>query len=365
MTKLAPETVVVAAGRPERRQAAGLNPPVSLNSTFISRGVPADGEPGYARYGNPAHHGAEEVIGALEGGHPAVLFASGMAATAAALDLAAPGGKVLLPDHAYNGTLALADELDQAGRIAAVQVRIDDTAAVVESLAGASLLWIETPTNPLLELADGPRLVAAAHAAGALVVVDNTVATPLRQRPMEWGADVVVHSASKYLGGHSDLIMGAAVAADPAIDDHLRAYRRTHGATPSGFDAFLLLRGLRTLAVRVDKAFATAATLADRLAEHPAVERVRYPGLGALISIEVRGGAPAADAVAERVQLWAPCTSLGGVESMLERRRRWPGENTDVRENLIRLSVGIENADDLWADLDAALSGVPRVGALP
>ncbi|MDR1790238.1 MAG: PLP-dependent transferase [Propionibacteriaceae bacterium] len=356
-TLVTAETAVVAAGRPERQQGAGLNPSISLNSTFVSRGVPAPGDPGYARYDNPAHHSAEEVIGLLEGGEPAVLFASGMAAIAAAMSLTAPVGKIVLPNHAYNGTLTLADELDQLGRITAQRVQIDDTDAVIAALAGASLLWIETPTNPLLELADGPALVAAAHAAGALVVVDNTVATPLRQQPLQWGADVVVHSASKHLGGHSDLVLGAAVAVDPAVDEHLRAYRRTHGATPSAFDAYLLLRGLRTLALRVEKAFASAVILAERLAQHPAVARVRYPGLGAIISIEVEGGAAAADAVAERTRLWVPCTSLGGVESMLERRRRWPGETKDVPENLIRLSVGIENVDDLWRDLAAALSG--------
>jgi cystathionine gamma-synthase len=349
------ETLVVALGRPDKVQGAPVNPPVSLSSTFVSRGTPAADEPCYARYDNPAHHPPEEVIGALEGGRPAVLFSSGMAAIAAALALTAPGGKVVMPNHLYNNTLALAADLADTGRIQVASVQIDDTDAVVAALESASMLWIESPTNPLLEVADGPRLVAAAHAAGALVVVDNTIGTPLRQRPFDWGADVVVHSASKYLGGHSDLIMGVAVAAAESLDAKLREHRRIYGATPSGLDAFLLLRGLRTLALRVDKAFASAAVLAQRLAEHPAVSRVRYPGLGALISIEVAGGAAAADRVADSVKLWVPCTSLGGVESMLERRRRWPGEFPDVPESLIRLCVGIENVDDLWEDLSQAL----------
>ncbi|MDR1188301.1 MAG: PLP-dependent transferase, partial [Bifidobacteriaceae bacterium] len=200
----------------------------------------------------------------------------------------------------------------------------------------------------------------------------NTLATPLGQRPLDWGADLVVHSASKYLGGHSDLIMGAVVAASSEHDTQVRDFRRVHGATPSAFDGFLLLRGLRTLALRTERSNASAATLARRLETHPAVERVIHPslashpgnavakaqmsGFGGVVSIELAGGAKAADAVAAQTKSWAPATSLGGVESMLERRRRWPGEFIDVPENLVRLSVGIENVDDLWDDLSQALS---------
>jgi cystathionine gamma-synthase len=373
--------VAAAAGRPAKTQGAPVNPPLILSSTFVSRGTPAPGEPAYARYDSPSHHAPEEVIGLLEAAPgPAVLFSSGMAAIAAVFATVPPGGRLVMPAHSYMGTLGLANELAAEGRIHLTTVAIEDTAAVVQALqpgAGpgggpAAMLWIETPTNPLLEVADAPALIKAAHAVGALVAVDNTVGTPLIQQPLVWGADYSVHSASKYLGGHSDLVLGAVVAADAARDAKLREYRRVHGATPGSFDAFLLLRGLRTLALRVERANQTASDLARRLEAHPAVAAVHHPsllshpghavaaaqmkgGFGALLSIEVKGGAAPADAVAARTTLWAPATSLGGVESMLERRRRWPGEFTDVPPGLLRLSVGIEHVDDLWADLSAAL----------
>jgi cystathionine gamma-synthase len=303
-----------------------------------------------------------------------------MAAIDAAFSLVPHGGRLVVPTHAYNGTLALAQQLASQGRVRLSLVGIDQTDSVVAALGGgggsapASMLWIETPTNPLLEVADAVRLTQAARAVGCLVAADNTLATPLGQQPLGWGADLVIHSASKYLGGHSDLISGAAVAASEEHLAALRDFRRVHGATPSSFDAFLLLRGIRTLALRMERVNASAATLARRLESHHAVEKVRYPGLeshpawalaksqmagggGGVVAIEVRGGAAEADAVAARTRCWAPATSLGGVESMLERRRRWPGEFADVPENLIRLSVGIENVDDLWRDLDHALGG--------
>jgi cystathionine gamma-synthase len=373
---LSPETLAVAAGRPRWEQGAPVNPPLTLSSTFVSRGEPG-AEAAYARYDNPSHHAAEEVVGLLEGAsNPAVIFASGMAAIDAALSLAPDGGRLVMPDHAYNGTLTLAQELAAQGRLRLSLVPIDQTDAVLAALGGdgsppASLLWIETPTNPLLEIADGARLVEAAHAADCLVAVDNTLATPMGQRPLDWGADLSVHSASKYLGGHSDLIAGAVVARSADHVAALRDFRRVHGATPGAFDAFLLLRGIRTLPLRMERVNASAATLARRLEAHPDVKTVRYPGLedhpgaaiartqmrggGGVISIAVRGGAEGAAAVVARTRCWAPATSLGGVESMLERRRRWPGEFPDVPEDLIRLSVGIENVDDLWRDLERAL----------
>ncbi|MDR1442778.1 MAG: PLP-dependent aspartate aminotransferase family protein [Bifidobacteriaceae bacterium] len=378
---LSPDTAVVAAGRPEWEQGEPVNPPVLLSSTFISRGVPSETEPSYSRYDNPSNHPAEQVIGLLEHGPcDAVLFASGMAAIDAALSLIPPGARVVMPSHAYNGTLALARELAAEGRFRLSALPIDQTQDVIAALAGsdgcapAAMLWIETPTNPLLEIADGAALVAAAHEVGAVVAVDNTIATPFGQRPLDWGADVVVHSASKALGGHSDLILGAVVAMSPDDDLALRDFRRVHGSTPSAFDGFLLLRGLRTLALRNERSNASAATLARRLEAHPAVEKVIHPslashpgntiakaqmtGFGSVISIELVGGAKAADSLAAQTRSWAPATSLGGVESMLERRRRWPGEFTDVPESLVRLSVGIENVDDLWEDLSQALSRI-------
>ncbi len=201
-------------------------------------------------------------------------------------------------------------------------------------------------------------MTAAAHAHGALVAVDNTFATPLLQQPLADGVDLVVHSATKYISGHSDVVMGAVVAADPAHADAITTRRSLGGAIPSALEAFLALRGLRTLPVRMERAQATAAELVARLADHPALEEVRYPGFGAIISIVLRGGAAPADALVGRTRLWIHATSLGGVESTFERRRRWPAEAPTIPEGLVRLSVGLEHVDDLYADLVGALDGV-------
>jgi cystathionine gamma-synthase len=329
---------------------------VTFASTFVaSSGAPRPGDLGYGRWTNPSWESFEEALGALEAGR-ALLFGSGMAAVAATLSLLPEGGVLVLPRHAYNGSLSLVADLAARGRVRARPVDIHDTGAVAEALPGAHLLWIETPTNPLLEVADLPALVAAGHAAGALVAVDNTFATPLLQRPLDAGADVVVHSVTKYLAGHSDVVLGAAVTADDARYDALHSYRTLHGAVPGPMEAFLALRGLRTLHLRVERAGANAAELAGRLGSHPGVLRVRYPGFGSMVSIEVAGDAHDAERVASSVRLWVHATSLGGVESSLERRRRHAGEPAGVPANLLRLSVGIEDVEDLWADLDQALT---------
>jgi cystathionine gamma-synthase len=227
---------------------------------------------------------------------------------------------------------------------------------VTQACAGAALLWIESPTNPLLQVADLPAVIAGAHRSGTRVVVDNTFATPILQRPLDDGADIVLHSVSKSLSGHSDLLLGALVASDPALADAITERRILLGASPSPFDCYLALRGIRTLAVRVERAQDNARVLAGRLAGHASVSRVRYPGFGSMIAIEHADGPEAAEATCGTVTLWTHATSLGGVESLLERRRRWSGESDQVPESLIRLSVGIENVDELWADLEQALS---------
>jgi cystathionine gamma-synthase len=287
-----------------------------------------------------------------------------MAAVSATLHLAPAGGVVVLPEGAYNTTLALADALAADGRIAVRRVDVTDTAAVACALDGAAMLWLESPTNPLLDVADVEACCRAARRAGALAVVDNTFATPLLQRPLELGADVVVHSVTKYLSGHSDVVLGAVVTPDEALYDRLRTHRTVHGAVAGPWETWLALRGLRTLHLRLERACANASELADRLAGHPAVTRVRYPGWGAMVSVEVAGGAPAADAVARAVRLWVPATSLGGVESTLERRRRHATEPLVVPESLLRLSVGVEHVEDLWADLETAL-GAAAPGRAP
>jgi cystathionine gamma-synthase len=364
----APSTRAVAAGRPARRPDAPVNPELVLTSTYQASADP--GARGYGRFTNPTWEALEEVLGQLEGA-PALVFASGMAAVSAVLDRVPPGGLVLAPRGAYNTTLALLDELAGAGRLRVRHVDVPATDEVVAALDGAAALWLESPTNPLLEVADLRALCAAAREADALSVVDNTFATPLVQRPLDLGADVVLHSVTKFLAGHSDVVLGAVATADPALLAALHRHRTLHGAVPGPFEAWLALRGVRTLHLRMERAQASAADLARRLTGHRAVTRVRHPslpddpghalaaaqmsGFGAVVSIEVRGGAAAADAVQGATRLWLPATSLGGVESTLERRRRHVSEPDGVREELLRLSVGVEDVEDLWADLSEAL----------
>jgi cystathionine gamma-synthase len=268
------------------------------------------------------------------------------------------------------------DHRVEAGRLAADYLDITDTGATLAACEGAALLWLESPTNPLLDVADLPALTAGARAHGALSAVDNTFATPLLQRPLELGADIVVHSATKYLGGHADLLMGAAVSADDRLAAALAERRDVDGALAAPMEAYLAVRGLRTLDVRLERAQASAAELARRLAAHSNVTIVRYPGLpddpgharaaaqmdgfGAMLAFETTGTAEDAEAVAQRVGVIAHATSLGGVESLIERRTRWAGEVAmGTPPTLLRLSVGIEHVEDLWADLEQALGALP------
>jgi cystathionine gamma-synthase len=354
--ELAPASILVSAGRQPRVPGAGVNAPLELSSTYV-----ADGPVDYARAGNPTWTAFEEALGALEGG-PALVFSSGMAAIAAALSLASPGAVIVAPIHAYGGTGAILESLEKQGRATLRRVDISDTSAVLEALQDADVLWAESPTNPMLEVADLPRLFEAAHAAGALALCDNTFATPLVQQPLSMGADVVIHSVTKYLAGHSDVILGATVTARSergrTLQEALAEHRLLHGAIAGPMETWLALRGMRTMHLRVERSSANAAELASRLRGHRAVERLRYPGFGSIIAIEVRGGVQGAETVAAQVRLWTHATSLGGVESLIERRRRHYGEAPTVPQNLLRLSVGIEDIEDLWRDLDAGLAQV-------
>ncbi|MGM0931405.1 MAG: trans-sulfuration enzyme family protein [Actinomycetota bacterium] len=369
---LAPDTVVVSAGRPHRDHDAPVNPPVVLSSTFFGRGDVAQGDRAYGRYSNPTWDPFEETLAELEGAAlPGLVFASGLAAVSAALSLIPPGGVLVMPRHSYQGSLAMAEQMAERGDLQLRTVDIADTAAVTAQLGGADMLWLESPTNPMLEIAEVEALASAAHQAGALVVADNTFSTPLGQRPLAAGVDVVVHSVTKYLAGHSDVVLGAVVTSNEELRSKLLVHRSLHGAIAGPFETWLALRGVRTLALRIERSQATAGELARKLQQHPAIEAVRYPGLpedpgharaaaqmdgfGSIIAIQVKGGAAAADKVINALQLWLPATSLGGVESMIERRRRHVNEPESVPENLLRLSVGIENPVDLWADLDQAL----------
>jgi cystathionine gamma-synthase len=358
------ETELVHRGRPSADPGNAVNYPVELSSTYH-----AGGDVEYARDGTLGMRALEGAIGPLEGG-VAVAFASGMAAANAILDLLPQGAVVVAAEFTYTGVASRLRELDQRGAISLRKVDIADTDAVVGALGGAHAVWIESPTNPMLEIADIAAISAEARAQGALVVCDSTFATPLLQRPLALGADVVLHSATKAIGGHSDCLLGLAVTADPERAEALRLRRTLLGAAPGALECYLVLRGLRTLALRLARSQASAQVIAARLAGHPRVARVRYPGLpedpghsrsldqmdgpGFMIAIEI-DGADAAQRVAESTRLWVHATSLGGVESLLERRRRWPAENPLVPEGLIRLSVGIEDPEDLWADLASAL----------
>jgi cystathionine gamma-synthase len=346
---LAPASIAVAGGRPPRTPDGPLNPPLVLASTYH-----AGGDIGYGRYGNPTWEMLEAAVGALEGGQ-ATAYASGLSAVSAVLDLVPPGGVVVAAPDAYYGSLRVLDRHVAQGRVHVRQVDLTDAAAADEAVPGADLVWVESPTNPMLRVVDLAALADRCAATGALLAVDNTFATPILQRPLDLGADVVVHSATKYLSGHSDLLLGVAVVRDADLAARLVEVRSVVGAVPGTVEAWLALRGLRTLHLRVERASANAAELARRLATHPAVSAVHYPGFGAMVSVELHGTAERAQKVSESTRLWVHATSLGGVESSLERRRRWPGESSEVPETLLRMSVGVEAVDDLWADLGAAL----------
>ncbi|WFP17203.1 trans-sulfuration enzyme family protein [Citricoccus muralis] len=377
------ESLLVAAARPAPEENAPVNDPVHFTSTF--HGTATDAVPGqrvYARMSNPTFDGPERLLAELEQvrdaeATPALFFGSGMAAITAVLHLVPVGGHVVVPRHAYQGLGSLLDQLAEAGQLSVTRVDLRDLDEVREVLdqrrnAGGTvdLLWLESPTNPMLEVADLPALVALAHEYGALCAVDNTFATPLLQQPLRLGADVVVHSVTKYLAGHSDLIMGAVVVDDVELRARLAGHRTLFGAIPSAMDVYLALRGMRTLALRLERAMDSAAELARRL-EARGSDPVRYPGLasheghalaaatlqggfGAVLTVDL-GSAARADAVVHGLRLWTPATSLGGVESLVERRRRFSSEPSTVPEGMLRLSVGIEHAEDLWADLDQAL----------
>jgi cystathionine gamma-synthase len=326
---LHPETVAVVAGRPARTPGAPLNAPLVPASTYHH-----GGDPVYGRDGNPGWAAFEAALGELEGGS-CVAFASGLAASSAILDELAAGARVVAQRAPYFG---VAEQLREAG------------------VEGAKLVWVESPTNPMLDVVDLPAVIDVARAAGALVVVDNTFATPLGQSPLAVGADVVMHSATKLIGGHSDLLLGAAVTRDASLDQRLRDRRGSTGATPGVLEAYLALRGLRTLPARLGRAQDSARELVGRLEAHPRTARVRYPGTGTMVSFETTGTAEEAEAACEACRLIVHATSLGGVETSLERRARYASEReVGTPPTLIRLSVGLEHVDDLWADLAQAL----------
>jgi cystathionine gamma-synthase len=358
----------VAGGRrPQRRsrRAAERAPGAGLDLHHGRRPRPR-----YARDdGTPTWEALEAIVGGLEGG-AAVAFASGMAAVAAVFDQLPAGATIALPHDCYQGVAGLAAAGVAKGNWSVERLATGDTAGWIRAGRTADLIWLESPSNPLLEVADLPAIGRADRKPGGILAVDNTFATPLNQRPLDFGATVSIQSATKFIGGHSDLLLGVATTRDEGLRRALHESRTLHGATPGALEAFLAVRGARTMALRLKQAQQTAMVLAERLEQHPLVTRVRYPGLpshethavarrvlngfGTIISFDVRGRAEEADAVCRTVRLIRHATSLGAVESTMERRAAVPGQE-HLPPTLLRLSVGIEDADDLWADLDSAL----------
>lgn len=360
------ESWLVSAGR-DRRPGAPLNVPPWPSSNFVM-----GADRGYSRdHGTPGWEALEEIVGGLEGGS-AIAFASGMAGVAAVFDQLPTGAVIALPDDCYQGVVGLASLGEKRGRWTVKRIAVTDTASWVKVCGEADLIWLESPSNPLLTVADLDKICAAPRKAGAILGVDNTFATPLNQRPLALGADVSVHSVTKYIGGHSDLLGGIAVARDEKLAAALRHSREFNGATPGTLEAFLAVRGVRTMAIRLERAQQNAMTLAERLASHSQVTTVRYPGLkthptheaakrqlkgfGTIISFDVKGDAATADKVCESVKLITHATSLGAVETTIERRAKLEGQE-HLPPTLLRLSVGIERVEDLLGDLDRALRG--------
>ncbi|HUK16085.1 MAG TPA: PLP-dependent transferase [Bryobacteraceae bacterium] len=362
------ESWLISAGR-DRRPGSPLNVPPCPASNFVLGERRA-----YSRDGTPGWEALEEIVGGLEGGS-SVSFASGMAGIAAIFDQLRTGAVVALPDDCYQGVAGLAKAGQSRGRWTVHRLAVDDTAGWVEMCGVADLIWLESPSNPLLTVADLDAICAASRKSGAILGVDNTFATPLNQRPLALGADVAVQSVTKFIGGHSDLLGGVVTVRDASLLAALRHARELAGATPGTLETSLAVRGATTLAVRLERAQRNAMVLAERLARHPKVTLTRYPGLtshpthdaarrqlkgfGTIISFDVRGDAPAADSVCAGLQLIQHATSLGAVESTIEGRASVPGQE-HLPPTLLRLSVGIEAVEDLWMDLDRALRNVPE-----
>jgi cystathionine gamma-synthase len=369
------ETLAVRAGHTVDPSTGAVTPPIHLSTTFERErdGSYRQGHI-YGRTSNPGRHSLEIALAELEGGSSAIAFASGLAATHAVFQVLQPGDHVIAPEDAYYGTLRLLREVFGPWGLETDACDMSDLDAVERLLRpNTRVLWVETPSNPLLRIVNIAELATLAHRVGARCVVDNTWATPVLQRPLALGADLVMHSTTKYLGGHSDLIGGALVArADDDFAQRLRSLQGLGGAIPSPFDCWLLMRGIRSLPWRMRGHCANAAAVARFLAAHERIEAVHYPGLashpghdiaarqmsdfGGMLSIQVRGGEQAALDLTNRLKLFTRATSLGGPESLIEHRASVEGPTTISPRNLLRVSVGLEHADDLIEDLARALA---------
>ncbi len=347
---LATATIAVQSGRGERRPGSPLNVPPVLASAY--RG---GGEHGYSRDSNPTWEALEQALGDLDGGF-ATTFSSGMAAASAVCELFRSGTRVCVSKTAYVEVRELLADKARRGaiKLSEVDLASDPDAA----LNGGDVVWFDALSNPGLELADLGAICRASRNAGALSVVDATLLTPVLSRPLRCGADIVIHSATKQIGGHSDLLLGAAISADPGRAEALRAARAMTGSVPGTIEAWLALRGLRTLPLRIERAQASAAELARRLADSGLARRVSYPGIGTLIGFELDGGPARAEATCREVNVLTHATSLGGVETLID-RQSWH-RDPSVPVDLLRISVGVEDPDDLWSDLEAAITASTR-----
>ena len=364
--KLNTETKVVAVGRPVKKPDGGLNPPIALNSTFHT-----GGPIGYARSGNETWSALEDAISSLEGGKT-LIFSSGMAAIGAILSILPSKAIIVAAKNGYQGTTNILKNLHESEKLIVRFVDPTNTKEILAAIPGSQIIHLESPVNPLLDVIDLPQVIKFAKESGAGVSIDNTFATPMNQNPLAMGADICMHSVTKYLSGHSDVLLGSLSTNDPALYSRLEQARKYGGAIAGPFEAWLALRGIRTFAVRMQRSQENALELANRLAKEPRVSRVRYPGLvtdpnhlvaksfmkgfGAMISFEPKGTPDQIDLMCNSSKLITNATSLGGVESIWERRRRWETESETIPVNLIRFSVGIENVDDLWADIQSALN---------
>lgn len=371
------ETLCLHAGHAPDETAAAVSPPIYLATTFAR--APDGSYPhgfSYARVNNPNRAQLEACLATLEGGATAMCFASGVAAAQAIFQALAPGDHVICSQDAYHGVMRLLREVLQPWGLRVSFSDCTDLEALRAAFTPQTrLLWLETPSNPLLKITDLSAAASLAHARGALTVCDNTFATPVLQRPFEHGVDLVMHSETKYFGGHSDVTGGAVIARENnALAERIRFLQSEAGAIPSPFDCWLLLRGAMTLPVRIRAQSENALALARFLAGHRAVEQMFYPGLeshsghalarrqmrafGAMLSFSVRGGEAAAMRVAATVKIFTRATSLGGVESLIEHRASMEGPDTRTPRNLLRVSVGLEHIDDLIADLNKALASI-------
>ena len=371
------ETLAIHAGGESDRETGALTPPIHLATTF-KHGPAAERIAGYEyqREGNPTNDRLREAIAALEGGEAALTFASGMAAVTTLLETLPSGAVIAIPDDCYAGVRILATEFLHERGIIVHRVDMADLAAVRAACAnGVALLWVETPSNPLMKLSDIAALATLAHEHGALLVCDNTFASPVLQQPLALGADIVMHSTTKYFGGHSD-VLGGALAFKREDEFFAKVAHRLHitGAVLAPFSAWLTLRGFRSLPARMALHCSNARRIAEFLAAHPQVERVNYPGLvshpghelatrqmrdfGGMLSVQLSGGREAALAMAGKLRLFTNATSLGGCESLVEHRASTEGPHTTTPQNLLRMSVGLEHVEDLIADLDQALEGI-------